>query len=85
MLRLGFHGVELLPTGRLSLPMREPERSFLLDVRRGKISEQDCLTRAGELEQEPCALETTSPLPESPDETHVEEWMVEAYRRSWDV
>jgi uncharacterized protein len=27
MLRLGFQGVELLTTGRLSLPMREPERS----------------------------------------------------------
>jgi uncharacterized protein len=27
MLRLGFQGVELLTTGRLSLPMREPERA----------------------------------------------------------
>src|SRR5215813_2778951 len=49
MLRLGFQGVELLTTGRLSLPMREPARSFLLDVRRGKVGEQECLTRAGEL------------------------------------
>jgi hypothetical protein len=44
MLRLGFQGVELLTTGRLILPMREPARSFLLDVRRGKVSEQVCLT-----------------------------------------
>jgi hypothetical protein len=43
MLRLGFQGVELLTTGALSLPMSEPERSFLLDVRRGKVSEQECL------------------------------------------
>ena len=57
MLRLGFEGVELLTTGRLSLPMREPERSYLLDVRRGKIGEQECLTKAGE-------LEATSALPE---------------------
>jgi len=49
MLRLGFQGVELLTTGRLSLPMREPARSFHLNVRRGKVSEQECLTRAGEL------------------------------------
>ena len=34
MLRLGFQGVELLTTGHLSLPMREPARSYLLDVRR---------------------------------------------------
>jgi hypothetical protein len=60
MLRLGFQGVELLTTGRLSLPMREPARSFLLDVRRGKVSEQECLTRAGELEKDLTDLATTS-------------------------
>lgn len=74
MLRLGFQGVELLTTGRLSLPMREPERSYLLDVRRGKVSEQDCLTRAGELERELAELEATSALPEAPAEGQVEEW-----------
>jgi hypothetical protein len=82
MLRLGLQGVELLTTGRLSLPMREPERSYLLDVRRGKLSEQECLTRAGELEHELSDLETTSPLPEAPQEGHVEEWVLDACR-SW--
>jgi hypothetical protein len=37
--------IELLTTGRLSLPMREPERAYLLDVRRGLISEQECSPR----------------------------------------
>ena len=83
MLRLGFQGVELLTTGRLSLPMREPERSFLLDVRRGKISQQECLTRAGELEQELSDLATASPLPEEPEEARVEEWVLDAYRKRW--
>ena len=75
--------MELLTTGRLSLPMREPERSFLLDVRRGKISEQECLTRAGELEHELAELEATSALPEAPADAQVEEWVLDAYRRSW--
>ncbi len=83
MLRLGFQGVELLTTGRLSLPMREPERSYLLDVRRGRISEQECLTRAGELERELAELGATSTLPEAPAEARVEEWVLDAYRRSW--
>jgi hypothetical protein len=83
MLRLGFQGVELLTTGRLSLPMREPERSFLLDVRRGKVSEQACLTRAGALEQELGDLAGTSPLPDEPDEGRVEQWVLDAYRRRW--
>src|SRR5918996_1518028 len=85
MLRLGFQGVELLTTGRLSLPMREPERSYLLEVRLGKISEQQCLTRTGELEQELSDLTGTSPLPDEPEEAHVEQWVLSAYRRSWSV
>lgn len=83
MLRLGCQGIELLTTGRLSLPMKEPERSFLLDVRRGKVSEQECFTRAGVLERELIDLAITSPLPEEPEEALVEEWMLSAYRRRW--
>ncbi|MCC7124353.1 MAG: nucleotidyltransferase domain-containing protein, partial [Acidobacteria bacterium] len=85
MLRLGFQGVELLTTGRLNLPMTEPSRSFLLDVRRGKVSEQECLARAGELEERLTQLATTSSLPPEPEETHVEGWMLSAYRRRWDI
>jgi predicted nucleotidyltransferase len=85
MLRLGFQGVELLTTGRLSLPMREPERSFLLDVRRGKVGEEQCLTRAGELEAELAGLATTSRLPAEPEEERVQRWVIDAYRRRWDA
>jgi hypothetical protein len=85
MLRLGYQGVELLTTGRLSLPMREPERSYLLDVRRGKVGEADCLARAGELERELTELETSSALPDAPDERRIEDWVLDAYRRSWNV
>ena len=85
MLRLGFQGRELLTTGRLSLPMQDPERSFLLDVRRGKIGEEECVARAGELEQELADLAATSPLPDEPDDARVERWMLDAYRRRWSV
>ena len=85
MLRLGFQGVELLTTGNLSLPMREPERSFLLDVRRGKVSEQDCLTKAGALERELEDLATSSPLVEEPDEQRVQDWVLTAYRKRWNI
>ena len=83
MLRLGYQGLELLTTGRLSLPMREPERSYLLDVRRGKVSEQECFARAGELEQQLAEPATTSPLPDEPDEARVVDWVISAYRRRW--
>jgi hypothetical protein len=83
MLRLGFQGVELLTTGNLSLPMREPAPAFLLDVRRGKVTEEQCMTRAGELERELEALATTSVLPDEPEEPKVEQWMLTAYRHQW--
>lgn len=83
MLRLGFQGVELLTTGRLSLPMREPERSFLLDVRRGKVSEQHCFNQAEALERELTELAAGGVLPEAPDEARVERWVLDAYRRRW--
>jgi hypothetical protein len=83
MLRLGFQGVELLTTGRLSLPMREPARSFLLDVRRGKVSESECIARAEALERELEALGTSSELPARPDGARVEQWVMQAYRRRW--
>jgi uncharacterized protein len=83
MLRLGYQGIELLTTGRLSLPMQEPARSFLLEVRRGKVGEAECLARAGELEQALTDLAVTSPLPDDPDEARAEQWMLDAYSRAW--
>ncbi len=52
MLRLGCQGIELLTTRRLTLPIPEPQRSYLLDVHRSKVSEQACVARAEELEHE---------------------------------
>ena len=65
--------------------MREPERSYLRDVRLGKVGEQACLARAVELEQELTDLASTSPLPEQPDDARVENWMIDVYRRRWGV
>lgn len=45
----------------------------------------DCLTRAGELERELIALETTSLLPDAAEESRVERWMLDAYRRRWQL
>src|SRR3712207_5861454 len=36
-LRIAHQGHELLTTGRISLPVGEPERSRLMDVRRGEV------------------------------------------------
>lgn len=83
MLRLGYQGVEFMETGRLSLPMREPERSRVMAVRLGEVGINDVLTETGELELRLKGLVSTSPLPEEPDTESVERWMLGVYGDAW--
>ncbi|HVJ71623.1 MAG TPA: nucleotidyltransferase domain-containing protein [Sphingomicrobium sp.] len=83
MLRLGYQGVEFMETGRLTLPMPEVERERVRAVRRGEVSLNDVLTETGYLEVRLRDLYTTSPLPERPNTTRVEEWMLDTYYESW--
>ena len=83
MCRLALQGVELMKTGRLALPIPEPDRSWLFDVRIGKIDQQEVLTRTGEAERELKDLLDTSPIREHPDEATVQAWMVKMYFRNW--
>lgn len=83
MLRLGFQGVELLRTGYLSLPVVEPERSYLLSVREGKETLQSVLNTAGDTERELKDLLDTSPLQAEPDEAYIQAWMIKVYWQWW--
>jgi len=83
MLRLGFQGVELLETGSLSFPMKQPSRDYLIGVRRGEASIQDCLTKAGELEAHLKDLLDSSPLQAEPVVEPVEEFMLRTYFYAW--
>jgi len=83
MLRLGFQGVEFLETGKLTLPMPEPERAFVYAVRSGEVELTEVLTRAGELERRIEDLLDTSPLPEKPDYNAVEQWLTATYFDYW--
>jgi predicted nucleotidyltransferase len=83
MVRLGVQGVELLETGRITLPMPEPWLSWCRALRRGERSEHEALEAAAELELRLRALETTSPLPPAPDRARLDAWLVATYRRAW--
>src|SRR6478609_5772244 len=48
-LRLGYQGIELLTTGRLTLPMPEPERSRVMAVRRGERPFDEVVEEIGEV------------------------------------
>lgn len=83
ILRLGFQGVELLTTGRISLPMRESERVFVRAVREGQVPLHDVLQKAGDLERELKDLLDTSTLAEEPNRELVQDWMLNMYWQTW--
>jgi predicted nucleotidyltransferase len=83
VLRLGFQGVELMSTGRLTLPMAETDRAFAYATRRGEVPLQDVLTRAGELERQIKDLLDDGPLAAEPDVALVEAWMLGVYLHEW--
>ncbi len=83
MLRLGFQGVELLTTGKLSFPLQSKAWSFCMATRKGEAPLQDVLTEAGNLERELKDLLHDSFLPDAPDIEKVESWMLSTYLESW--
>lgn len=83
ILRLGFQGVELMSTGRVTLPMAEENRRFTYATRLGEIPLQDVLTKAGELERDIKDLLTDGPLMPAPAREEIETWMVKAYWECW--
>lgn len=63
MVRLGYQGIELLETGRITLPMPEPERAIVREIRTGGISMTDALRLAEEQEGRIRELIAESRLP----------------------
>src|SRR6266545_2224637 len=61
MVRLGVQCVELLRTGRITLPLAEPWLSWCRALRRGERSKQEALEAAADLEQQLVELRGTSP------------------------
>ncbi|HET9254096.1 MAG TPA: nucleotidyltransferase domain-containing protein [Pseudonocardiaceae bacterium] len=83
MVRLGFQGVELLRTGEITLPVPEPELSWLRALRRGEHTKDDALERAEQLVQEITQLMESSWLPDKPDHPAIDSWLESVHRRYW--
>jgi hypothetical protein len=82
-LRLGLQGAELLSTGRITLPVPEPDRSYLRAVRRGEIplAEVEDAIAAAQARLE--ALRDGAGVPDQPDRAWVDGWLHRSYLRFW--
>lgn len=81
-LRVGYQGLELLHSGQISLPVPEPHRTRLMEVRLGEVPLEDVTAELdgliAKLERAP--LRISSP----PPDLVIEQWMIEAYRQHWE-
>lgn len=83
LLRLGFQGVELQETGKLEMPSPEKYRAIVKSVKDGKVSLNDVLQMAGDLELKLKDLIKDGPLRSTPDIIHLTEWMQQVYFENW--
>jgi hypothetical protein len=82
-LRLGLQGIELLTTGRITLPVPPPHRKTLRAVRRGELRLADVLALVTGAEARLTELRDSSTLPEQPDRSWVDGWLHRSYLNFW--
>ncbi len=82
-LRLGVQGAELLTTGRITLPVPEPHRAYLLRVRRGEIPLEEVIASVNAAERTLLELRTSSAVPAQPDRAWVNGWLHRSYEEYW--
>ncbi len=82
-LRLGLQGVELLTTGRITLPVPEPHRAYLRSIRKGERSLAEVLDAIDETGTRLAQLCDSPAVPDQPDRSWVDEWLHRSYLDFW--
>ena len=82
-LRLGLQGVELLTTGRITLPVPEPDRERLRAVRRGEVPLADVVAAVDDAEERLLALHSSPAVPPEPDRAWVDGWLHRSHLAYW--
>ncbi|WP_448641191.1 DNA polymerase beta superfamily protein [Geodermatophilus sp. URMC 63] len=82
-LRLGVQGVELLSTGRITLPVPEPDRAHLRAVRRGEVPLAEAVAAVEDAEARLVALSDSAAVPPEPDRAWVDGWLHRSHLAYW--
>jgi uncharacterized protein len=84
-LRIAHQGLELLTTGRITLPVPEPARTGLRAVRSGAVPLDDVLERLDGASARLARACEDGDLPERSDAAVVDAFLVSVYRRAWEA
>jgi uncharacterized protein len=82
-LRLGLQGIELLTTGRITLPVPEPHRAYLRSIRRGERSLDEVLEAVSDAEARLTVLRDSAAIADQPDRRWVDDWLHRSYLNLW--
>ena len=82
-LRLGLQGIELLSTGRITLPVPEPHRSYLRSIRRGERPLAEVLDAITDAEEQLARLRDSPAIPGQPDRRWVDDWLHRSHLAFW--
>lgn len=82
-LRLGLQGIELLTTGRITLPVPEPDRAYLRSIRRGERPLTEILDAVAGAAARLTELGDSPAVPEQPDRRWVDDWLHRSYLDFW--
>jgi uncharacterized protein len=82
-LRLGLQGIELLTTGRITLPVPQPDREYLRSIRRGEVPLAEVIDAVNDAEARLAGLQDNSRVPYQPDRRWVDDWLHRSYLDFW--
>jgi hypothetical protein len=82
-LRLGLQGIELLTTGRITLPVPEPHRGYLRSIRRGERTLAEVLDAISAAESRLAGLADSAAIADQPDRRWVDDWLHRSYLNFW--
>jgi len=82
-LRLGLQGIELLTTGRITLPVPELDRAYLRSIRRGERPLAEVLDAIAGAEARLTDLRDSPAIPDQPDRRWVDDWLYRSYQDFW--
>jgi hypothetical protein len=82
-LRLGLQGVELLSTGRITLPVPSPHGEYLRAIRRGEVPLAEALAAIDEAEHQLIRAKDSASVPDEPDRAWVDAWLHRAHLDHW--
>ena len=82
-LRLGLQGVELLSTGRITLPVPEPDRAYLRSIRRGEVPLDEVTDAIADAEKRLTRLARNPAIADQPDRRWVDDWLYRSYQNFW--